>query len=129
VIVQGEHVGARGHVPHAHRGITAPAHDHVAVVLETEHAARVTAHCLHALARILVPDLDGVVAQAAHNFCVVVLQAVDALAVLRAAVDLLDHALSLDPVTVHLLLEKTQKKKKFNRGHFGIIIFFVNYLH
>ena len=103
VVVQRLHVGARRQVPHAHRGVRRAADNDRLVVLQAEHAARVAREGAQALAPLLVPYLDGVVAQAAHDLLVVVLETVDALAALRAAVDLARHALALRPVGVELL--------------------------
>ena len=49
-------------VPNANRRIGRASHDDLLVVLETENASVVASENLDALARLPVPDLDGVVA-------------------------------------------------------------------
>ena len=62
-----------------------------------------TAQRFAAFKLFLVPNFDRVVAQAAYDLLIVVLQAVDALAVLRTTHDFLFHTFTLSPVLVHLL--------------------------
>lgn len=56
-----------------------------------------------ALQRAPVPYLDGVVSEARDDLLVIVLQAVDAFAVLRAAVDALEDVTAAAPVALYAL--------------------------
>jgi hypothetical protein len=82
-----------------------PDHDaDLLVVLQAEDGARVAGeNPLVLLQRLPVPHLDGVVPEAGHDLGVVVLQAVDALAVLAAAVDPLQVVLAASPVVLDCL--------------------------
>lgn len=105
-------------IPHAYRRVTGTADDHLVVVLQAKNRTGVTGEDLQrrknelmnsptnpygvtnlaALERVAVPDFDGVVPQAGHDFVIVVLQTVHALGVLRSAVYSLQVVVAGAPV-------------------------------
>lgn len=105
---------ARFHVPDAYGRVARSADDHLVVVLQTEHGARVAGQRLLAIQIATIPDLDRVVAQPRHDLVVVVLQTVDALRVLRTAVDALEHVLAGPPVALYAFDVLEFESKKLN---------------
>ena len=89
------------HVPDPDGGVRGSGDDDLVVVLETEDGPGVASEDLGVLLQCLpVPHLDGVVPQAAHDLTVVVLEAVDPLAVLTPAVYPLEVVLPAPPVVL-----------------------------
>ncbi len=88
-------------IPHSDGRIGRSRNDNPFIVLETKHRAGMSVQNASASQRVSVPNLYRIVSQTGHNFCVVILKAVNALGVLGPTIDALKVVLAAPPVVLY----------------------------
>ncbi len=88
-------------VPHSDGRIGRSRNDNPFIVLETKHGAGMSVQNASASQRVSVPNLYRIVSQTRHNFCVVILKAVNALGILGPTIDALKVVLAAPPVVLY----------------------------